>query len=146
LIHGQVVVGWGQALSADRFLLIDDQVASNEWERELYTMGVPPGVDVEFVTAEEAGPALDRLAASPTRTIVVIADVDTLLRACRASQVIHRVNVGGIHEREGRKRRLPYVFLTEDEAAALEELSHDGIEVTAQDVPSTRPVPLSEFA
>ena len=54
LIHGQVVVGWGHALGADRILLIDDHVSSNEWERELYRVGVPPGLEVEFSSVADA--------------------------------------------------------------------------------------------
>ena len=29
LIHGQVVVGWGQALGINRIVLVDDQVAAS---------------------------------------------------------------------------------------------------------------------
>ncbi len=146
LIHGQVVVGWVHALSADRILLIDDEVAANEWERELYTLGVPPGLEVEFATTEQAGTVLDRCAESEQRTIVVIADVDTLVAACRASEAVKDVNVGGIHEGEGRTRRLRYVFLSETEAAKLLQLSERGVEISARDVPTAKSVPLSGFA
>ncbi len=146
LIHGQVVVGWVHALSADRILLIDDQVAASEWERELYTLGVPPGLDVEFAATEQAGIVLDRCAESEQRTIVVIADVDTLVAVCRASKAVKHVNVGGVHEGEGRTRRLRYVFLSEAEAAKLSQLSERGVQVSAQDVPSAKSVPLSGFA
>ena len=145
LIHGQVVVGWGQALSADHILLIDDQVAQNEWERDLYRMGVPHGMQVDFAAVDEAGAALDRVANDDSRTIVVVADVRTLLVACHASGAVETVNVGGVHEGEGRIRRLRYVFLTEEEARSLESLANEGIEVSAQDVPSAKSVPISEF-
>ncbi|MEJ2238512.1 MAG: PTS sugar transporter subunit IIB [Gemmatimonadales bacterium] len=145
LIHGQVVVGWGNALAADHILLIDDEVATNEWERELYAMGVPPDMDVEFSTVAEAGPALERCASSKQRTIVLVGDVVTLQSACEASTLVRRVNVGGIHERAGRTKRLSYVFLTDEEADRLKSLAEGGIEVTARDVPNTRAVPLSDF-
>lgn len=146
LIHGQVVVGWVHELSADRILLIDDGVAANEWERELYTLGVPAGVEVEFAAIEQAGMVLDRYAESEQRTIVVIADVDTLVAACGASKAVQDVNVGGIHEGEGRTRRLRYVFLSEAEAAKLSLLSEQGVAISARDVPTAKSVPLSGFA
>ena len=59
--------------------------------------------------------------------------------------VVRRVNIGGLHEREGRRRRLPYVFLSDSEGESLKMLEADGIEVTARDVPSAKAVPLSEF-
>ena len=51
LIHGQVVVGWGQPLDIDFIVLVDDTVATSDWEQELYRMGVPPEMDVYFHTA-----------------------------------------------------------------------------------------------
>ncbi len=146
LIHGQVVVGWVHALSADRILLIDDEVAANEWERELYTLGVPSDLEVEFAATEQAGILLDRYAESEHRTIVIIADVDTLVEVCRASKAVKDVNVGGIHEGKGRTRRLRYVFLSEAEAAKLLQLSEQGIAISAQDVPTAKSIPLSGFA
>ena len=44
LIHGQVVLGWGQQMRLGFIVLVDDEVAESEWERELYRMGVPPEV------------------------------------------------------------------------------------------------------
>jgi mannose/fructose/N-acetylgalactosamine-specific phosphotransferase system component IIB len=145
LIHGQVVVGWCNALAAEHILLIDDEVAVNDWEQELYRMGVPPEMDVEFSSVADAGSALERCSTSDKRTIVLVGDIDSLVRTCDVSDVVRRVNVGGVHERDGRSKRLPYVFLTEDEAAALRRLAENGVEVTARDVPSNRAVPVSEF-
>ncbi|HEY0972155.1 MAG TPA: PTS sugar transporter subunit IIB, partial [Gemmatimonadales bacterium] len=50
LIHGQVVVGWGQPLEIDLIILVDDELADSEWEQELYRMGVPPTMQVVFET------------------------------------------------------------------------------------------------
>ena len=33
LIHGQVVVGWGQPLNIQFIVLVDDAVAASEWSR-----------------------------------------------------------------------------------------------------------------
>jgi mannose/fructose/N-acetylgalactosamine-specific phosphotransferase system component IIB len=50
LIHGQVIVGWGQPMGLGFLVLVDDEVARSEWEQELYRMGVPPGLDVFFAS------------------------------------------------------------------------------------------------
>jgi len=54
--------------------------------------------------------------------------------------------LGGIHHQPGRSQRLRYVYLSDSEAVKLKELAGQGIEITAQDVPTARPVPLEEFA
>ena len=146
LIHGQVVVGWVRALGAARIVLVDDGVAENEWERELYTLSVPPGLAVEFATVEQAVGQFADWIAAPERTILLVGDVDTIVRLCHRSGEIKQVNVGGLHDATARSQRLEYVYLSDEEAAELRKLNENGVEVTAQDVPTARPVPLGEFA
>jgi mannose/fructose/N-acetylgalactosamine-specific phosphotransferase system component IIB len=58
---------------------------------------------------------------------------------------LKRFNIGGVHHRTGRKERLRFVYLTDEEAAKLRQLAARGIEVTAQDVPTARAIPVGEF-
>ena len=39
LVHGQVVIGWGNALGIECLVLIDDHVRKNESEQELHALG-----------------------------------------------------------------------------------------------------------
>jgi PTS system mannose-specific IIB component/fructoselysine and glucoselysine-specific PTS system IIB component len=144
LIHGQVVVGWGQPLDIGFIVLVDDEVASSEWEQELYRMGVPPEMDVYFHNAEDAAAALPQYRADPRQGIVLTGDIATMCRLVESANV-DEVNVGGIHFRAGRTQRLRYVFLSPDEEAQLRDLAAKGARVSAQDVPGTRPVPLDDI-
>jgi PTS system mannose-specific IIB component/fructoselysine and glucoselysine-specific PTS system IIB component len=144
LIHGQVVVGWGQPLRIGFIALIDDDVAGSEWEQELYRMGVPPDMEVYFATVDEACTALAGWRADPRPGIVLTGDIATMVRLIEACPEIKAVNLGGIHHREGRTIRLRYVYLSPDEEAALEGLAKRGVVITAQDVPSARPMPLPD--
>lgn len=147
LIHGQVVVGWGQPLKVGFIVLVDDAVAAEDWEQELYRMGVPPNVDVYFASVDDAARALERYHADPRAGILLTGTVDAMLRLVRAtaSGAVTNVNVGGIHHREDREQKLRYVFLTRDEEDVLRALDDAGVTVTAQDVPSARAVPLVEI-
>lgn len=146
LIHGQVVVGWGQALSARQLVLVDDEVFASEWEREIYRVGVPPDMTIEFLPVDQAAGRVPEWEASSSRTIVVLGDVATAVRLCELAPRVKRVNLGGIHPAPERRQRLPYVFLTDGEASALAALAARGVEITAQDVPTARAVPLKELA
>jgi mannose/fructose/N-acetylgalactosamine-specific phosphotransferase system component IIB len=145
LIHGQVVVGWGQALGATHLVLVDDAVSANEWERDLYRMGVPPDMAVEFASVDEAARRIAEWEQTRRRTILVLNDVAGAVRLCRLAPQVRRVNLGGVHQAPGRRRLLPYVFITDDEAGELRGLAAGGVEVTAQDVPTARPVPIGEL-
>ncbi len=144
LIHGQVVVGWGQPLDIGFIVLVDDEVAASEWEQELYRMGVPPEMDVHFLSVEEAGRRLAGLAADGRPGILLTGDIETMHRLAQTTGLVRRVNLGGIHHRAGRTQRMRYHFLSPEEERSLRELAASGVEVVAQDVPSARVTSLED--
>ncbi|HUK64059.1 MAG TPA: PTS sugar transporter subunit IIB [Dongiaceae bacterium] len=145
LIHGQVVVGWGQRMGIGFIVLVDDGVRANLWEQELYRMGVPAAMDVMFATVAEAAARAPEWERDARKGILLTGDVETMVALCAAAPEVRKVNVGGIHARDGRTERLRYVFLSEEEAVQLKALAERGVEVTAQDLPTAKPVPIAEL-
>ncbi len=143
LIHGQVVVGWGRPLGIELIILVDDQVAGSAWERELYRMAVPPEIELRFATTAEATGSLAAWHAAPRRSLLLTGDIATMavLHAADGAAV-GTINLGGLHHRPGRRQRLPYLYLADDELASLRALEAAGARITAQDVPSAAAVPL----
>ena len=144
LIHGQVVVGWAQPLDVRFIILVDDEVAASEWEQELYRMGVPPNMDVYFLSVAKAIDELPRYRADARHGILLTGDIGTMRQLVDAGG-ISSINLGGIHHRAGRTQRLRYVFLNEQEESALRDLATRGVAVSAQDVPGARPIPLDDL-
>jgi mannose/fructose/N-acetylgalactosamine-specific phosphotransferase system component IIB len=143
LIHGQVVVGWGRPLGVSRIVLVDDQVAATDWEQDLYRMAVTPDIEVEFVTLAGAASRLRDWQSDLRRILVLTGDLETMVALHAADPVtVHRINLGGIHHRAGRRERLPYLYLTDEEMARLAALEAAGAAVAAQDLPTTPPVTL----
>jgi mannose/fructose/N-acetylgalactosamine-specific phosphotransferase system component IIB len=147
LIHGQVVVGWGGPLHADRIVVADDAIAESAWEQELYCLGVPPEIEASFLPVDRARDTVAEWRADPLhRTIVLVRDVATLRRAAAGGALDgEEVNLGGIHHGAGRQRLLPYLFLTAAEGDELRALAAGGVRITARDLPATRPVPLEDL-
>jgi PTS system mannose-specific IIB component/fructoselysine and glucoselysine-specific PTS system IIB component len=137
LIHGQVVVGWGQPLDLGFIVLVDDVVAESDWEQELYRLGVPPGMEVYFASTNEAAREIAKYAADRRAGMVLTGTVETMLELARTAVLpITAVNLGGIHHREDRTQKLRYVFLNKTEEQGLRQMAELGVSVTAQDVPS----------
>jgi mannose/fructose/N-acetylgalactosamine-specific phosphotransferase system component IIB len=146
LVHGQVVVGWGNALGINRIVLVDDNVSETEWEQELYSMGVPESMTVDFTSVSVAKARLSEWASSEEKVILLVGDVAALELLCLESEEVREVNLGGLHRSGGRTERLPYIFLSDDEFARLKGLEQQSIRVTAQDLPATKPVALGDLA
>lgn len=146
LVHGQVVVGWGRPLDLNRIVLVDDEVRASPWEQELYRMAAPPEVQVEFLSPEEAAPRLVGWDAGRERVLVLVGTIGSAAELeRRAPGVVHRLNLGGIHAGPGRRERLRYLYLTDDELTMLQGLARRGMEISAQDLPTSRAIPLKDL-
>lgn len=146
LIHGQVVVGWGGPLHADRIVVVDDDIAASPWEQELYCLGVPPEMEATFASVADARPQLAGWRDGGRRVIVLVRDVGTAARLGDGGLLRgDEVNLGGIHHAEGRERVLPYLHLSDGDRDTLRRIAADGALVSARDLPAGRRVPLEEL-
>jgi PTS system mannose-specific IIB component/fructoselysine and glucoselysine-specific PTS system IIB component len=146
LIHGQVVVGWGSKLRHDRYVVVDQDLAESEWERELYALGVPPGAEAVFVSPAVALTEHSEWQRSPLRTVLLTRDIDTMLTLAREGLLEDQeVNLGGLHHRQGREEVLSYLYLDNQDRERLVELEREGARVSAQDLPGSSKVPLGSL-
>jgi mannose/fructose/N-acetylgalactosamine-specific phosphotransferase system component IIB len=146
LIHGQVVVGWGERLHMDRIIVVDDELNSSTWEQELYCLGVPPPVDAIFTSVAEARQSFPAWRDDSRRLIVLVRDVTTLERMAADGLLRDEaINLGGIHFSPGRARVLPYLFLSPEEQESLRRIAGTGAKLSARDLPGSRAVSLDDL-
>lgn len=140
LIHGQVVLGWGAELRPERYVVVDDDVAKAEWEQELYRLAVPVGPaapSVEFVSVSLAAQRLKAWDDDPTRTVVLLRGLESVLSLTRAGALQGQtVNLGGLHFAPGRKEVLPYLHFDEADVERIRWLDQAGVGIEARDLPS----------
>jgi mannose/fructose/N-acetylgalactosamine-specific phosphotransferase system component IIB len=105
-------------------------------------MGVPPDMRVDFVSVDQAIERYASFASDPKPGMLLTGDIETMARLCAAIPALRRVNLGGVHHRAGRAQKLRYIFLTRDEEAGLRAMAERGVEISAQDVPAARVIPL----
>jgi mannose/fructose/N-acetylgalactosamine-specific phosphotransferase system component IIB len=146
LIHGQVVVGWGEHTRMDRIAVVDDEISDSAWEKELYCLGVPPEMDAVFTTVEEAREAICLWRDETRRVTVLLRDCRSLERLAAGGALAGlEVNLGGLHSAPGRRRVLPYLFLSDEDQERLKRVAAEGVTISARDLPATRPVPLANL-
>jgi len=146
LIHGQVVVGWGSKLRPDQYLVVDTALAVSDWEQDLYTLGVPERVSVEFLAPGTARTALEDWKESELRCVLLTRDLGTMLELARNGTLSgESLNLGGLHHQKGREEILPYLFLDEADKQALRELENEGLEISARDLPGSPIVTLEDL-
>lgn len=144
LIHGQVVVGWGRARGVRRIVVVDDELAGELVEQEIYRTGLPEEVQADFWSLATAVERIPELMRSEEKVFVLTEDLPTMWRLAVEGVPIEEVNVGGIHAAPARRRILPYVCLSPDDEQRIRDLEAAGVNVTARDVPTAPEVRLIE--
>jgi len=144
LIHGQVVVAWGQRLRPARIWVVDDAAAADAWEREALAMSAP-GIEVQVVTVAEAAAAFVTESAASGGAFLLVRDLRAALALAEAGAPLTAYTIGGLHYAPGKTKLNEYVYLDDEDRRAARALLARGIQLLAQDVPGTRPMPLAEI-
>jgi len=106
-------------------------------------MAVAPEIEVRFVTVADATAHMSEWQSNGKRGLMLTGDVETMATLRTSNpEVVQRINLGGIHHRPGRRERLPFLYLTDQELSSLQSLEAAGAVITAQELPSTPPVGL----
>ncbi|MCK4223822.1 MAG: PTS sugar transporter subunit IIB [candidate division Zixibacteria bacterium] len=135
LIHGQVVVGWGNRLKFDQIVLVNDQVAQNTWERELYLACVPPEIKATILSVDEGVAKILQNGFEGKKAVILVDSPFEILRMVEKGVKIDSVNVGGVHFKTNRKKILPYLYLSPEEISAFMKIISAGIKCECRDVP-----------
>lgn len=126
--------------------MVDDELATSEWEQDLYRLGAA-GSEVLFASVAEARDNLAEWRAAPERSILLTKDTGTMRRLAEGGSMHgEAVNLGGLRHGPGRSEVLTYLHLSEGDVNDLEALAEAGVEVTARDLPDAHKVGLESLA
>ncbi len=144
LIHGQVLVAWGQRMDPARMWVVDDAVAASEWERQLF-MESAPGFEVRVLSVAEAAAAWSEEASAKGGAFLLVRDLATASRLVADGARPEAFNLGGLHYAPGKLKVNEYVYLDDADRAAARELLAAGVALEVQDVPASRAQALTEL-
>jgi mannose/fructose/N-acetylgalactosamine-specific phosphotransferase system component IIB len=142
LIHGQILVAWGQRLHPERIWVVDDAAAGNAWERDLMSSAAPD-VEVQIVTVAAMTAAWAQEEAAPGGAFLLLRDLKTALALVEAGATIARLNLGGLHYAPGKSKVNEYIYLDDADRAHARALLARGLALEVQDVPGAVPKPLA---
>ena len=144
LIHGQVVIAWGERLHPERIVIVDDAAAANDWERDLLASAAP-GIAVRVLSVVDA--AAEHAAESQRAggAFLLMRGLGTALALVERGARIPVLTLGGLHYGPGKSKISEYVYLDADDRRAARALLARGVRLEVQDVPASRPQPLESL-
>ncbi len=54
LIHGQVMASWSKRLQLKRIVVVDDQIAKDDFMKTVLTMSAPSGMKIDILSVKDA--------------------------------------------------------------------------------------------
>jgi mannose/fructose/N-acetylgalactosamine-specific phosphotransferase system component IIB len=135
LIHAQVVVGWGRRLKPDRIILADDQVSSEDWERELYASAAGPDFKAAILSLSDAVEQIGGGVFDSEKVFLLVRGPAEALEMLEKGLEAKEINVGGLHFREGREKITENVWVDGKERGLLRDIAKRGITLEARALP-----------
>jgi mannose/fructose/N-acetylgalactosamine-specific phosphotransferase system component IIB len=123
LLHGQVALNWVSNVGASSILIANDEVMQNEMSKMALKMAKPSGVNLAIRDIKGAVELLKDPRSFDVTVFVIVRTLTDALRLAQQTDAIKYVNIGGIKKKEGGKLIAPAVFLNNEDAEVLKQLS-----------------------
>lgn len=146
LIHGEVVSVWGPALGINRYIIVDDEVASNKLNKRVIKALCPGSARCSIYTVDRAAEVLITPSEDRKEKIMVLVKSPIIfLRLAERGNIFKKINLGGMGMHDGRKPFVKNLSCTEEEVEAIRTLVDRGIHVFYQLVPEQKATDIRKY-
>lgn len=135
LVHGQGQL-WIKSLGVNTVIVANDEAAADPMAQSLMKTVIPKEVAMRFYPVQKVIDIIYK--ANPAQTIfIIVKDCADALRLVAGNVPIQHINIGNIHNAEGKEKVTRSIFLGEEDKAALREMVEKyNIEFDTQTTPS----------
>lgn len=120
LLHGQGHI-WIRYSGANSVICVNDKVANDKIQQNLMKTMIDKNIAVSFYEVDKFISIFDK--ASPRQKFfIVVGNTQDALKIIKSGIPIKEVNIGNIHNSEGKERITRAIYLNEDEKNDLREM------------------------
>ena len=127
LIHGQGQL-WLSSLGVNLVIVANDEVSTSKMQQTLMSTVVPKSIGMRFFSIERTCEIISK-AAPQQKIFIVCKTPEDALRLIAGGVQIKEINIGNIHNKEGKEKVTRSIYLDEQDKKALRELK-DNYEIT----------------
>jgi len=146
LIHGQVTVGWSRFLNIEKIVVISDEYAEDEMQRQFLAFAVPESTEFDLCSVADAAKNLSDNNYTKKRTLLLSASPQEYRALVLEHKVdLKEINVGGQRYEDGKHVVCEGVRLTDKALEDLKALSDAGVKIEVRLIPSNEKKDLFEL-
>lgn len=135
LIHGQVITKWVKIAKANRIIIVDDELAKDDFMVIVYSSAAPKNVGVEILSVDDAAKKWKEDEMGKGTVMLLFKDVSTCVRLESAGVPIPSLQIGGLPSAPGRVTILRAVSMNQSDMDDLKKLSDKGTEIYIHIIP-----------
>lgn len=123
LIHGQVVNKWIKIADCNKIIVVEDNLAANDFMKSVYVMAAPPGVDVEIYSVDEAIEHWESDEFGSGKVLLLFKTVEDAAAIFDRGLEYKELQIGGLGAGPGKTLVYGPIALNKEEADILTELN-----------------------
>ncbi|MES3714477.1 PTS sugar transporter subunit IIB [Staphylococcus ureilyticus] len=136
LIHGQVANLWATKLNITRFLVIDDEVAKSDIDKQSLKLATPSGIKLSVLPTEKAASNINNGKYDSQRLMLIARKPDRFLQLLEYGVKLKELNVGNMSQTEETQSLTRSINVTEEDIDVFKKLDEKGLKVISQMVPN----------
>lgn len=147
LVHGQIMTSWAKYLKLRRIVVVDDQVAKDEFMATVLGMSAPAGISIDILSVADAVSRIQN-DKSDENTMLLFKRISAALELAKSlagtPNELKELNLGNLGSVPGRTQITKNIFLSEEEKSEARELREMGVNVFLQMLYTDASVPLAD--
>lgn len=140
LIHGQVANLWATKLNITRFLVIDDEVAQSDIDKQSLKLATPSGIRLSVLPIEKAAHNINNGKYDSQRLMVIARKPDRFLQLLEHGVKLDELNVGNMSQTEETQSLTKSINVTNTDIDVFKKLNDKGLKIVSQMVPNDEAV------
>lgn len=132
LIHGQVMTSWLNFTGANKIMIIDDEVAQDDFLKSVLKTCVPANIMLGVFSVETAAERLKKGFKESDRVIVLVKFPRTLHRLLQSGIRFKDINIGGMGAGESRSKFYKNISCSDEEKGMFKEMIDAGSKIAIQ--------------
>ncbi len=137
LIHGQVVVSWLKYIEADEIIVIDNEIAEDEFLKKIVISAAPKTINSIVLTEKES---IKYLKENDNQDkIILLSKTPQVFQKLIVNGIkLEKVNLGGVGYSKGRINFYRSISLSKEEIDCLKNIEDLGSKVEIQILPTDK--------
>ena len=140
LIHGQVANLWATKLNVGRFMIIDDEIAQSDIDKQALKLATLAGIKLSVLPIEKAATNIKNGKYDSQRVMIIAKRPDRFVELVNQGVQIDNLNVGNMSQTNETRSITNSINVMDEDVENFEKLQSAGVTITSQMVPNDKAV------